>query len=99
MYNHIQLLYICFLFQQFSYLYFVAFAGIFLGLIIYNWKPTPVSPRRTRKAKEDISHLGNDSRAIPNEKQKLCDEQDKVGVYHFSKEKTSGLNGIISTQV
>ena len=37
---------------QFSYLYFIAFSGIFIGLIIYNIKPTPTAPSKKKKKKD-----------------------------------------------
>ena len=76
----------------------MAFGGIFTGLIIYNWKPTPVSPRRTRKAKEEIAHIANES-VVLTEKQRLCDQNGKVGQYSFTKYTNDGLNGMINTQV
>jgi len=82
---------------KFSYLYFVAFGGIFLGLIIYNWKPAPVSPKRTRRAREEVESFCNENPL--NEKQKLCEEKDKVSICHFNKYTNGNINGIINTEV
>ncbi|XP_065057905.1 solute carrier family 35 member F2-like [Rhopilema esculentum] len=84
---------------KFSYLYFVAFGGIFIGLIIYNWKPTPVSPRRTRRAKEDIKRLETDTNLVFSEKKKLCEKEEKVGIYSFTKYSEGNANGLKNTQV
>lgn len=50
---------------KFSYIYFVAFAGIFIGLITYNIKPTPTAPpRQKQKSKIDLNYNKDDYNEI-----------------------------------
>eukprot|EP00794_Sanderia_malayensis_P000161 gene161-773_t len=72
---------------KFSYLYFIAFGGIFAGLITYNWKPTPVAPRRTKEAKEQMATLSTSSH------QKIADSSEKTKL--VEKDSNNHKNGII----